>query len=158
MNEERPFEKFTNRTYKGKSVSSSNVTDLQMVLDTRKAMGRKPVIVSVSMSNPAVFGEIEKEADAILVGFGVQAQAVLDIIAGAAEPSALLPMQMPADMRTVEEQLEDVPRDMRCHVDTEGHAYDFGFGLNWKGAIKDARTARYRVPTRSSAASRPGRR
>jgi len=50
---------------------------------------------------------------------------------------------MPADMRTVEEQNEDVPRDMKCHTDSEGNVYDFGFGLNWKGIIKDSRTARY---------------
>ncbi len=30
-------------------------------------------------------------------------------------------MQMPADMKTVEEQQEDVPRDMRCYQDADGH-------------------------------------
>ena len=48
-------------------------------------------------------------------------------------------MQMPADMKTVETQKEDVPFDMVCHVDSEGNTYDFGFGLNWSGVIKDAR-------------------
>ena len=56
----------------------------------------------------------------IIASFGVQDQALLDIISGAKSPSGLLPLQMPADMRTVEEQKEDVPRDMKCHVDTEG--------------------------------------
>jgi beta-glucosidase len=46
-------------------------------------------------------------------------------------------------MKTVEEQQEDVPRDMECHVDSEGHVYDLGFGLGWSGVIRDARTARY---------------
>lgn len=46
-------------------------------------------------------------------------------------------------MATVEKQNEDVPFDMECHKDTEGNKYDFGFGLNWKGIIKDARTQRY---------------
>mgnify|MGYP000355663298 CR=1 FL=1 len=64
-------------------------------------------------------------------------QAVLDIISGKAEPSALLPLQMPADMRIVEEQFEDVPRDMKCYTDSEGHLYDFAFGMNWKGVIDD---------------------
>jgi beta-glucosidase len=50
---------------------------------------------------------------------------------------------MPADMETVELQREDVPQDMKCHRDSEGNVYDFGYGLNWKGVIKDARTARY---------------
>ena len=57
-------------------------------------------------------------------------------------------MQMPADMRTVEEQLEDVPHDMRPLRDADGHAWDFGFGLNWGGVISDERTARYNTGSR----------
>jgi beta-glucosidase len=124
-------------------VKTSNVTDMQLVLDTKKAMGNKPVIVSISMAKPTIMAEFEKSADAILVNFETQNQAVLDIISGKAEPSALLPMQMPADMKTVEEQKEDMPRDMKCYVDSEGHTYDFAFGMNWKGVIKDARVAKY---------------
>ena len=52
-------------------------------------------------------------------------------------------MQIPADMRTVEEQCEDLPHDMRCHVDSEGNTYDFGFGLNWSGRIDDDRVKKY---------------
>ena len=95
------------------------------------------------MAKPTIMAEFEKSADAILVNFETQNQAVLDIISGKAEPSALLPMQMPADMKTVEEQKEDMPRDMKCYVDSEGHTYDFAFGMNWKGVIKDARVAKY---------------
>jgi beta-glucosidase len=138
-----PLEAFTNRTYRGKSVTASNIGDLEMVLDLRKAMKGKPVIVVIAMSNPMVFGEFEKQADAILVTFDVQDQAVLDIISGAVEPSGLLPLQMPADMKTVEEQNEDVPFDMNCHVDSEGNTYDFGFGLDWSGVIHDNRTKNY---------------
>jgi beta-glucosidase len=86
---------------------------------------------------------MEPYADALLITFGVQNQAILDLVSGAAEPSALLPMQMPADMRTVEEQCEDVPHDMRPLVDADGHAWNFGFGLNWAGPISDARTQKY---------------
>jgi beta-glucosidase len=95
------------------------------------------------MSKPMVFSEFEKDADAIMVTFEVQDQAILDIISGAAEPSGLLPMQMPADMKTVELQKEDVPLDMTCHTDSEGNVYDFGFGMNWNGVIKDARVEKY---------------
>jgi beta-glucosidase len=139
-----PMEKFTDRSYKGKSATAFNTADLNMVLDTRKLMKTKPVIVSVHLSNPSVFAEFEKQADAILVSFGVQDQALLDILTGNAEPSALLPLQIPANMKTVESQLEDVPLDMTCHIDDEGNTYDFGFGLNWKGRINDARTIKYK--------------
>jgi beta-glucosidase len=50
---------------------------------------------------------------------------------------------MPADMQTVEMQKEDVPHDMKPYIDSEGHSYDFGYGLGWKGVIKDARTKKY---------------
>lgn len=143
-----PLEKFTNRTYKGKSVTSRNISDMKLVLDTRKAMKGKPVVVSIVMSNPMVFSEFEKQADAILVNFEVQDQAILDIISGKAEPTGLLPLQMPADMKTVETQKEDVPFDMICHIDSEGNTYDFGFGLNWSGVIKDARVEKYKKITK----------
>jgi len=139
-----PLEKFTNRTYKGKTITATNISDLKAVLDARKAMKGKPVIVSISMSKPMIFSEFEKEADAILVNFEVQDQAILDIVSGAAEPSGLLPLQMPADMKTVETQKEDVPFDMICHKDSEGNIYDFAFGMNWSGVIKDARVEKYR--------------
>ena len=91
-----PLEKFTNRTYRGKSTIASNIGDLKMVLDARKAMKHKPVIVVIQMSNPMIFSEFEKEADAIVAAFDVQDQALLDILSGSAEPSGLLPLQMPA--------------------------------------------------------------
>lgn len=138
-----PLEDFTNRTYKGKTITASNVADMKMVKDTKAKMGNKPVIVSVNLSKPMVFSEIEGDASAILIHMGVQDQALMDIISGQAEPSALLPFQMPLNMATVEAQFEDVPRDMEVYVDADSNAYDFGFGLNWKGRIADERTAKY---------------
>ena len=140
-----PKESFTNRSYKGKTVTTYNEKDLDLVIDTRKAMGDKPVIVVVNLSRPAVLSEMEPFADAVLVTFGVQNQAVLEIIAGQVEPSGLLPMQLPASMRTVEEQKEDVPHDMQPLVDADGNAWDFAFGLGWNGVIKDERTQKYAV-------------
>jgi len=53
-------------------------------------------------------------------------------------------MQMPANMKTVEEQFEDVPRDMQCYTDSEGNVYDFAYGLNWSGVIDDDRVSNYK--------------
>ena len=139
-----PFEDFMNRSYKGKTTTSINTYDMKMVLETRSKMGDKPVIVVVNVSKPMIFSEIEASASAILVQMGVQDQALMNIITGKAEPSALLPFQMPKDMATVEAQFEDVPRDMKPYVDSEGHTYDFAFGLNWKGVINDDRVAKYK--------------
>jgi beta-glucosidase len=133
----------TNRSYKNKSITASNLKDLQNIMDTKKAMKGKPVITIISASNPMVFFEFEKEVQGIVLHFNVQDQAILDILSGASEPSGLLPVQMPANMETVESQFEDVAHDMDCHVDESGNKYDFAFGLNWKGVIKDSRTEKY---------------
>ena len=132
-----------NRSYKGKSITAANLQDLKTIQDTKKAMNGKPVIVAITLSKPTIPSEFEKDANAIVASFGVQNQAILDIISGAAEPSALLPFQMPANMQTVELQDEDIPHDMDCYTDADGHTYDFGFGMNWKGVIRDARTQKY---------------
>ena len=92
-----------------------------------------------------IFSEVEPLADAILVGFSAGGDDFLHLLAGTAEPSALLPLQMPANMDTVEANQEDVPRDLECYVDSEGNEYDFAFGLNWSGVIDDERVATYKV-------------
>lgn len=139
-----PYEDFTNRTYKGKTVTASNMHDMLLVNETKAKMGDKPVIVIINVLKPMVFSEIEKSASAILVHFGVQDQALMDIISGKVEPSGLLPFQMPANMKTVEKQFEDMPRDMECYTDSEGNSYDFAFGLNWSEVINDERIAKYK--------------
>ena len=138
-----PYENFTNRSYRGKKVSTVNKGDMELVIATKKQMGDKPVIVAVTTNNPFVMSEIEPYADAIFLTFDVEKQVILDLISGKYEPSGLLPMQMPADMVTVEHQFEDTPHDMECYKDSEGHTYDFAYGMNWSGVIKDERVARY---------------
>jgi beta-glucosidase len=139
-----PLESSKNRGYKNKSIKTANSTDVQLVADTKAAMKGKPVIVAINVSNPMIFKELEKDATSILVHFGVQDQALLEMITGKFEPSALLPMQMPKDMIVVEKQAEDVPYDMNCHQDSEGNIYDFGFGMNWKGVIQDGRKLKFK--------------
>lgn len=139
-----PLESSANRSYKGKTVYAANESDLDNVIETRRRMGGKPVIVVAEMNKPMVPGEFEPESDAIVAHFGVQVQAVLDILTGEAEPSALLPIQIPRDMETVEKQAEDLQLDMIPYTDECGNVYDFAFGLNWSGAIEDARTETYK--------------
>ena len=138
------LEKSANRSYKGKSIKTTNKSDLQTVIDTKKAMGNRPVVTVINTGKPFV-PEFEPYSDAIFVSFGCQNQAILDLVSGAAEPSALLPMQLPANMKTVELQMEDVPFDMECYVDADGNAYDFAYGLNWAGRIDDGRVRKYAI-------------
>lgn len=139
-----PREDFCDRSYHGKTVTVNNEADLDVLLKTRQEMREKPVIAVVSALGPMVVSEFESSADAILLTICDLHQAVLEIITGKEEPSGLLPFQIPVNMRTVEEQKEDVPFDMVCHVDSEGHTYDFAYGMNWRGVIFDKRVKKYR--------------
>jgi beta-glucosidase len=139
-----PMESFTNRTYKDKKIAATNISDLAMVNETYAKMKGKPVIVAIKLNNPAIVSEFEKNANAIVAHFGALDQALMEVLSGGTEPSALLPLQLPANMSTVERQAEDLPHDMECYVDTDGNKYDFAFGLNWKGVISDDRTAKYK--------------
>ena len=73
--------------------------------------GKKPIVV-LSVTRPMVMKEVKPEADAILMTFGIQYQAEIEIVNGNHAPEGLLPMQLPKDMETVERQMEDLPRDM----------------------------------------------
>ncbi len=139
-----PTETATNRSYKGFTETTFNIGDMQLVLDTKAQMGDKPVVVIVAADRPFVPSEIEPASDALLLNFGVSNNALLDVISGKYEPSGLLPMQLPANMKTVETQCEDVPFDMECYKDMDGNVYDFAFGLNWDGVIMDHRVDTYR--------------
>ena len=132
-----------NRSYYGKTVTAKNKSDLEMIMKVREEMNDKPVIVILKMSNPTVVAEFEQSVDGLLINFGVQDQAILDVVSGQYEPTGLLPLQMPANMETVETQYEDKSHDMIPYQDEAGNLYDFGFGMNWKGPISDNRTERF---------------
>ena len=140
-----------NQSYFGKTALVDNETDLDMIEWAQQNMPEgKPVIVAVNSKGKSpiagqVVGEFEAKSNAILYGFNIDNRAFLDIATGKVEPSALLPIQLPASMEAVEKQAGDAPRDMECYVDAAGNSYDFGFGLNWSGTIKDARTEKYCV-------------
>lgn len=130
--------------YYGGKTNEGKTRDLDLMMEVKENIGELPLAVYVSATNPFCCYEFEPSADAIVLGLGVSSNAVLDILAGKVEPKGLLPMQLPLDMATVEKQMEDVGRDMECHVDTDGNTYDFAYGLNWSGVIDDERVATYK--------------
>ena len=139
-----PFEEFFNRSYRGKTVTSNNYTDMNLVNETKKKMGEKPLVVVIELSRPMVLKEIEKNSDVIIITTGIEDKALFEVISGKVEPSGLLPFQMPADMETVEKQYEDLSRDMVPYKDSSGNIYDFAFGMNWNGVIQDHRVNKYK--------------
>lgn len=132
-----------NRGYYDAENTVANEADLDLILTTAE-LGI-PTVVCVNASGAFCVDEFEDKVDAILVGFGVDKSNSLPLVAGQVEPSALLPLQMPASMEAVEAQQSGAPRDMECYVDANGNTYDFAFGLNWTGVINDTRTERFAV-------------
>lgn len=140
-----------NRSYYGKTAQVSNAHALDAILYAAEHCAH--TVVCVVATKPLCVYEFEDKVDAIVMSFNPSSsftgstttptRAMFDVVTGKYEPSALLPFQMPASMETVEAQYEDVPRDMECHVDTDGNTYDFAFGLNWSGVIKDERVEKY---------------
>lgn len=126
-----PRENDCDRSYRGKTNTARNESDLDAVLSARKAMGDKPVIVVLQIHNPCVVAEFEGSADGILAHFGVENKVLLEILTGQAQPGGRLPLILPANMETVERHCEDVFDDIEAHVDACGNRYGYGFGLSY---------------------------
>lgn len=130
-----------NRSYFGKTSHILNEADLDAFERTQEAIAASgkdiPVITVLKAINATIPAEFEGASDAIIVGFGTNDQALIEVALGLHEPAGRLPIQFPANMDTVEAQLEDVAKDMTPYTDSAGNAYDYGFGLNYSGVISD---------------------
>lgn len=84
-----------------------------------------PTIVEIIMDRPAVIPEINEKCAGLLVSFGANDAAVLDVIFGRFSPVARLPFELPSSMEAVRKQKEDLP------YDSENPLYPFGFGLTF---------------------------
>lgn len=125
-------EEDSNRSYYNKTNYAYNESDLDNILEAKKLMGGKPIIVSMTLHNPTVVSEFEEVVDGIIVDFGVQRKALFDIVFGDKKPEGRLPIIMPKNMETIELHNEDIFDDIEAYTDSEGNTYDFGYGLTYK--------------------------
>ncbi len=132
-----------NRSYFGATSKIGNEYDLTALKNTVRAINRLerqqhrriPIIASVKARTSFIPAEFERDVDAILVGYSVSDQVLIETALGQHDPQGQLPMTSPKNMNAVEKQLEDVGEDMKAYRDSAGHKYVFGFGLSWKGVI-----------------------
>ena len=147
-----------NWSYAGNSVGrDANYADYELLQYVSSTVPDSCKVVAMLAANgPMVMSEVEPLADVIFYYFAGTAadfmggswfdqSALMKVVSGQAEPSALLAFQMPASMEAVEAQDEDTVRDCECYVDADGNTYDFAFGLNWSGVINDERVQTYSV-------------
>ncbi|MGZ3777152.1 MAG: glycoside hydrolase family 3 C-terminal domain-containing protein, partial [Mucilaginibacter sp.] len=95
---------------------------LQDILDLEKAV---PTVVDIYIDRPAVVPEISKGAKALLVNFGSNDRALLDVVFGKYKPGGHLPIELPSSMEAVRNQKEDMPYDSKDPL------YKFGTGLSY---------------------------
>ena len=86
---------------------------------------RVPTIVDIYLNRPAVIPEIAESCKSLIVNFGANDEAFLEVVFGRFNPQGKLPIEMPSSMDAVRKQKEDVP------YDSEKPLFKFGFGLHY---------------------------
>lgn len=90
-----------------------------------KILNQVPTVVDIYLERPAVIPEIAEKSVALLGNFGVNDDALLDVIFGKFNPQGKLPFELPSSMDAVRKQKEDVPHD------SENPLFAFGHGLSY---------------------------
>lgn len=86
---------------------------------------RVPTVVDVFCDRPAILTPFADAVAALLVNFGASDDALLDVLAGKAEPKGALPFDLPRSMAAVVANRPDVP------FDTADPLFRFGDGLRY---------------------------
>ncbi len=95
---------------------------LQDILTLEKTV---PTVVDIYIDRPAVIPEISANAKALIVNFGSNDAALLDVVFGKYKPEGHLPIELPSSMEAVRNQKEDMPYDSKDPL------YKFGAGLSY---------------------------
>jgi beta-glucosidase len=93
------------------------------VMDRIAAAARsgKPVIVSVYMDRPAIVTALLPHVSALLADYGIEDQALLEVIAGKGAPDGQLPFELPRSAAAVMAQQPDAPSDSANPLFKRGH-------------------------------------
>ncbi|MBU4464623.1 MAG: glycoside hydrolase family 3 C-terminal domain-containing protein, partial [Actinobacteria bacterium] len=82
-----------------------------------------PTVVDVFLDRPAILEPLAEAAAAVVANWGASAEALLDVLSGAAPAQGRLPFDIPRSMAAVEASRPDVP------FDTRDPLFRFGHGL-----------------------------
>ena len=85
-----------------------------------------PTIIDIYLERPAVIPEIAEQCAGLVVNFGANDSATLDILFGKFNPTGKLPYELPSSMAAVQAQKEDLP------YDSDNPLFRFGHGLGYK--------------------------
>ena len=139
-------------THEERTLASADL--IKDISDTLHAKDGK-VIVNVNVKSPWLLGNVEPYSDALTVGFDTNADAVIDVMTGAYNPTGVLPLTLPKDDNVIKvtnvnghaicvspndvpgydkdkylpANLLDANGKGYAYVDSEGNYYESNFGL-----------------------------
>jgi beta-glucosidase len=90
-----------------------------------KASALAPTILTVALDRPALLTHVKEKAAALIGNFGIDDEALLEVICGNAKPEGHLPFELPSSIEAVKSQKSDVPHD------SANPLYPFGYGLSY---------------------------
>ena len=85
----------------------------------------KPTILVANLRRPSVLTEFEKVSKALIADFDVSNDVIFELIFGEFNPTGKLPIQLPSSMKSVENQIEDLPFDLDKPLFNYGHGLYF---------------------------------
>jgi beta-glucosidase len=91
----------------------------------KQASSVVPTVVTVYLDRPAILTPLKARARAVIANVGVSDAALLDVLAGRAQPEGKLPFELPSSMDAVLAQKSDVPHDSARPL------YPLGFGRHY---------------------------
>ncbi len=115
-------------TREGPLVYQGADNESELATVRRLVASGKPVVVFVHLERPGVLAELVGTTGApraLLAHFGSSDAALLDVAFGRIAPRGKLPIDLPRDQESVEQQLEDVPFDLKSPL------FRHGFGLSF---------------------------
>jgi beta-glucosidase len=97
---------------------------IEVIAHVREVAAAVPTVVDVLLDRPAILEPLADVAAALTANWGVSADALLDVLTGAAVAKGRLPFDVPRSMAAVEASRPDVP------FDTADPLFRFGHGLD----------------------------
>ncbi len=90
-------------------------------------MAQVPTVLVMKVDRPPVIPELAAASRGLLAHFGVEEDAVVDVVFGKASPEGRLPVEFPSSPEALTQQKEDVP------YDSPNPLFPFGAGLRYGG-------------------------
>ena len=95
----------------GKPKGRLNFQQGDRAFDALLKCGKTPVVMTVYLDRPAILTEVRDKVSVLYADFGIDDDALLDVLSGKAKAGGHLPFALPSSMAAVDAQKSDVPHN-----------------------------------------------